>query len=106
MALASADFFSSALLAGRADAVVVEPLVVVVVVELALDELSFVVVCARLVALVGLLELGELTTLVTLVTLVGLVVEGIAVADCTGVGTATGTVVAVAAGAAVTVGAT
>ena len=104
MALASADFFSSALLAGRADAVVVEPLVVVV--ELALDELSFVVVCARLVALVGLPELGELTTLVTLVTLVGLVVEGIAVADCTGVGTATGTVVAVAAGAAVTVGAT
>ena len=100
MALASADFFSSALLAGRADAVVVEPLVVVVVVELALDERSFVVVCARLVALVGLLELGELTTLV------GLVVEGIAVADCTGVGTATGTVVAVAAGAAVTVGAT
>ena len=106
MALASADFFSSALLSGLADAVVVEPLVVVVVVVLALDELSFVVVCARLVALVGLVELGALTTLVTLVTLVGLVVEGTVVADCTGVGAAADTAVVVLVVVAVTVGAT
>jgi len=100
LALASADFFSSALLSGLADAVVVEPVLLLVV-----DELV-VVGCAKLVALVGLVELGALTTLVTLVTLVGLVVEGTAVADCTGVGTAAGTAVVVLVVVAVTVGAT